>query len=284
MPSKARILDLLITVFFTSLKCTPEYQAIFFICANYNKFNIFILKIILFKKALIINEREESCKSMIEAYNIAFKKAKNNRAEYVILWADDVIPEKSDWLCQLIDIIKNQNLEFGIFSSDEGHHKGYYGWNIFGGYPCAHFFIAKTNLFQDKLMNPKFFAYTADNEIAINMVTKNIPISLIPVRIIHQHTSNKTRRINLKKLSDDLQTLYSIYPHISGMLDNVVLHGIVSDINSRFIADKNKLYVYNSKLPIIKIDEFILQAFKFKKMPYKILYEIRKYYNEKLLV
>jgi hypothetical protein len=280
LPSKKRVTDLLITAFFTSLNCPSGYKAKFFICANYSKLKLFFLKIVLFKKALFIDERKLPWKGMIGAYNYAFELAKSKKAKYVILWADDLIPEKHNWLHEVIKIIQKKNMTFGIFSSDEGHHAGFYGWNIFGGYPCAHFFVAETDLMPGYLVNPKLNAYVADNEIAVDRVKKGFQVYLLPIRVFHQHTLNPTRTSNIGNYEKDLKIMYELHADLTGKLDNVVLRGNVSDGNSCFVPDQNKEIIYSKEVDCLKIDEFKKVAYRPQYSYRSKIWNIRKILNK----
>lgn len=185
LPSKGRFVDLLLTLLFTPLESAFDLKVHFFVCANYNNFQLKLLRIFFSNKATFINERNLKWNGVSGAYNYGFDEAVKKNATWVALWADDLLPENKFWLNTLYEQILQKNFHFGIFSSDEGSHKKQFGWNVYAGYPCAHFFIAKINSLPGFLLNPKFRSHLADNEIAISRFKKGIPITLLNVRVIH---------------------------------------------------------------------------------------------------
>jgi hypothetical protein len=217
---------------------------------------------------------------MIGAYNYSYQLAAKDGAQWVILWADDIIPEKHSWLIDLTSYLKNVNFEFGIFSSDEGNHQSFYGWNIFGGYPCAHFFIAKTKTLPGYILTPKLSAFCGDNEVVIKRIKEGKTISLIPIRIFHQHTLNPTRLANMHNYEKDLKRLYELHPELTGKLDNVVLRGIVSDENSYFVPDENAAINYSSAISCLPIDNFKKVAYRPKYSYRSNIWNIRKILNK----
>ena len=280
LPSKNRLADLILTLIFTSLKCPKGYEARFYICANYDNWILTIFKLVFKFKANFINEKELEWKGMIGAYNYSYQLAVKDGAQWVILWADDIIPEKHSWLIDLTEYLENVSFEFGIFSSDEGHHQSFFGWNIFGGYPCAHFFIAKTKTLPGYILSPKLSAFCGDNEVVIKRIKEGKTISLIPIRIFHQHTLNPTRSTNINNYEKDLKRLYELHPELTGKLDNVVLRGIVSDENSYFVPDENAAINYSSAISCLPIDNFKKVAYRPKYSYRNNIWNIRKILNK----
>jgi len=285
LPSKGRFLDLMLTLIFTSLKNTYFFKVQFFVVANYSNFQIFILKFMFSHRAIFIDERDLDCQGANTAYNYGFELAKNNGARWVALWADDLLPLKLNWLDELYNYLTKADFQFGIFSTDEGYHKGRYGWNIEAGYPCAHFYVACTDSLPGHLLNPALKNFLADNEIAISRIKQSISISLLPIKLIHQPTFNLTRLSRIHMLKDDLERLYEIHPELNCKLDNIILNGDVNDINFKFILDEGKLTKYELSTKVIDYSEFISKS-KYFIPPIKIrlVYFLRRVWNRFMLI
>lgn len=240
LPSKGRFLDLILTLWLTSLKVPRGYRVRFVVCANYSTAQLAILRILFSRRATIIDERNLEWRGMIGAYNYALDAAGKMGAHWVALWADDLLPAKDSWLDELFGIISGADLQFGIFSSDEGNHQGRFGWNVFAGYPCAHFFVARLDALPGHLLNPALSAYVGDNEIVISRTKKGVPIDLLPIKVVHQPTANRTRQTNASAYKADLDRFYQIHPELQGKLDAIVLRGDVANQECSFIVDEGK--------------------------------------------
>lgn len=260
LPSKGRFLDLILTLLFTRTVRSPEFSVKFVICANYNRFQIALLRTFFASRALVIDERKEPAGSMIGAYNLAFEYARKAQYTWVALWADDLLPASNQWLSALVQEITAPDFKLGIFSSDEGGHKGKYGWNIFAGYPCAHFYIARTDALPGYLLNPKLSAYVGDNEIVIDRIKAKIDIKLLSIKVVHQPTINSTRKRNAQAYANDLQKMYAMHPELTGRLDSIVLNGNLSTGDSTFVADQGKTTIFSHDTPTLPYAEFISQS------------------------
>lgn len=260
LPSKGRWLDLVLTLLLTPL-CRPDGVRVrFFVCSNYGSIPLLLLRLLFFSRATFIDERKLAWSGMTGAYNHAFNRAVKAGAQWVALWADDLLPERKDWLNKLQGILRSPGFRFGVFSSDEGNHKGGFGWNVFGGYPCAHFFVARVDSMPGYMLSPKLRAYVSDNEMAISRIKAGIPVDFIPVRVIHQPTANATRSGNSPNYLADLQRFYEIHPELRGRLDGVVLHGNLRDGQSAFVPDKGAMVRFSKELPKLDIDAFLRVA------------------------
>lgn len=284
LPSKGRFIDLILTMIFTSLKSNYSYVVKFFIVANYSTFQILILKLMFSHRAFIIDERGSDVRGLTSAYNFGFEFAKSNGAKWVALWADDLMPHKVNWLDELYIYLTESDFQFGIFSTDEGHHKGRYGWNIQAGYPCAHFYVACLDSLPGYMLNPALKNYVADNEIAISRIKQNIAISLLPLKLVHQPTTNSTRIASVQSLKDDLMRLYAIHPELSSKLDSIVLNGDVNNMNFRFIADENDLIRFGEGAKTLNYNDFTSQS-KIFNLPLiiRLVYLLRKIWNKLIL-
>jgi hypothetical protein len=286
LPSKGRFLDLLLTLIFTSLKSHYNYKVKFIIVANYNNFQIIILKLFFSHRAFIIDERGTAIRGLTSAYNYGFDFAKNNNTKWIALWADDLLPHNSNWLDELFLFITESDFQFGIFSSDEGYHKGRYGYNIVAGYPCAHFYVACIDSLPGYMLNPSFQNYLADNEIAISRIKQNISISLLPIKLHHQATINSTRVTSVRSLKKDLACLSIIHPELSNKLDSIILNGDVNNSNFKFIldSDTNKVIKFQSDMKTLSYPDFMSQS-KILIIPLKIrlIYLLRKIWNRLIL-
>lgn len=260
LPSKGRFLDLILTLLFTKTVTSPQYAVKFIICANYNSFQIALLRILFSSRALVIDERKEPAGSMIGAYNLAFEYAKKEQSTWVALWADDLLPASKQWLSALKHETSAPDFKFGIFSSDEGGHKSKYGWNIFAGYPCAHFYIARIDALPGYLLNPKLSAYVGDNEIVIDRVKSKVDVRLLSIKVVHQPTINTTRKRNAQAYANDLQKVYALHPELTGRLDSIVLNGTLSTSDSAFVVDQGKTIVFSKETQTLPYAEFISQS------------------------
>ncbi len=261
LPSKGRWLDLVLTLAATKIRAPPPFEVRFFVCANYAKWQLALLRFLFSRRATFVDERSLEWRGMIGAYNYAFERASRDGAEWVALWADDLLPERRDWLASLLPMISAGGFRFGIFASDEGNHKGFFGWNVFAGYPTAHFFVARTDAMPGYLLTPRLRAYVGDNEIAISRIKAGVAVDLLPVRVIHQPTANATRTRNTARYASDLETFYVMHPELRGRLDEVVLRGIVTNENSGFIPDKGELLSFGeARARALPMDEFKSEA------------------------
>nr|WP_321397827.1 hypothetical protein [uncultured Desulfobacter sp.] len=191
--------------------------------------------------AIFIDEKRygKNGNGCVNALNLGYFLAREMRFDYVLGIADDMIPEDSDWNHKLNQILNEYDIDLGIFSVDECH-SGVFGWNFFGGYPCAHLFIAKIDILGDYCFNPSLFMYLADNEIGIRMVRKKANIYLLPIRILHHHKVDPTRIENSQYYQVDVNIFNAIYPDLRGMLDDVVLKGDYRT-NGNFILDAGEV-------------------------------------------
>ena len=273
LPSKARLFDLVLTIYFTPLNSPKNLKVRFFIVANYNLIQLYFLKLMFSRHATFIDERSLEMRGVNGAYNHAFDAAKKSGAHWVALWADDLLPEKNNWLFELNNYLLNKNFHFGIFSTDEGNHHGYFGWNIMSGYPCAHFFIASVNSMPDYLLNPAFKGFVGDNEIAISASKKNVAIKFIPIKVIHQPTINTTRLSRSKLLKSDLDMLYVLHPELNGRLDEIIINGNLEDNNFKFVSDNGLQIIFDANMETQSIKEVMLIT-KIYRVPikFKLIY------------
>lgn len=284
LPSKGRFLDLLLTLSLTPVNAPKGFKVHFVVCANYHSLQLVFLRSLFPNRLTVIDERSLEWRGMAGAYNYALGEATKMGARWVALWADDLLPERNSWLRELFSAISDPTFRFGIFSSDEGNHHGRFGWNVFAGYPCAHFYVACVDSLPGYVLNPKLRAYVGDNEIAINRTKADIPIDLLPIRVIHQPTANKTRAANASAYKIDLETLYEIHPELCGRLDAVVLHGNVSDPNCRFIVDINQQLRFDKSTPHLKIEDFMATAkYANQRFALRAIGCTRKLWNEVIL-
>lgn len=281
LPSKGRLVDLLLTLALVPLRPPRGLKTRFFVCANYPTWQLFLLKVIFWTRATFLDERRLPASGMTGAYNHAYDLARVSGADWVALWADDLLPERNDWLRRLWPILTSPGFHFGIFSSDEGHHKGRWGWNIFAGYPCAHFFVARTNALPGYMLTPKLRAYVSDNEIAIGRIKSGVPVHLVPVKVIHQPTTNPTRSANTPNYLQDLHRFYDLHPELRGKLDGVVLKGDVRDGSSAFIPDRGEVVRFNQATLGLSLDTFLNEAPRAAiRWSVKTAGKIRTYWNE----
>jgi hypothetical protein len=115
---------------------------------------------------------------------------------------------------------------------------------------------------------------------SIKRIKEGKTISLIPIRIFHQHTLNPTRSTNINNYEKDLKRLYELHPELTGKLDNVVLRGIVSDENSYFVPDENAAINYSSAISCLPIDNFKKVAYRPKYSYRNNIWNIRKILNK----
>ncbi len=284
LPSKGRFVDLLLTLIFTPLESSFPLKVHFFVCANYNNIQLKLLRTFFSNKATFINERNLKWSGVSGAYNYGFDEAIKKNATWVALWADDLLPENKFWLNALYQQISQEDFRFGIFSSDEGCHKKQFGWNIYAGYPCAHFFIAKINSLPGYLLNPKFRSHLADNEIAISRIKDGIQITLLNVRVIHQPTLNNTRKENTVAYKTGLKTIYELHPELQGRLDDAVFNTPDLNQNCRYIVDNKESLLFSDHLITHSMKDFKLLAPKHVlSYKYRLIKLIRHVVNELIL-
>lgn len=285
LPSKGRLIDLILTLSMTPLKAPVGFRAHFVVCANYTSFQLSILRVLFGDRAIFIDERNLKWRGMIGAYNYAFETAAEIGARWVALWADDLLPESACWLDELFPAISQPAFKFGIFASDEGGHKARFGWNVFAGYPCAHFFVALSEALPGFLLNPKLRAYVGDNEIVISRTKGGIPIDLLPIRVIHQPTMNLLRKTNTSGYKTDLEIVYQIHPELAGKLDAIVLRGEATDVNCRFIVDKGQQIRFDVNTASLTINEFENASPYFtQRFSHKIAAIVRETWNWTLML
>jgi len=280
LPSKGRFIDLILTLSMTPLNAPVGFRAHFVVCANYSSFQLSILRTLFGNRATFIDERNLKWRGMIGAYNYAFEVANEIGARWVALWADDLLPESTSWLDELFSAISQPAFNFGIFASDEGGHKAQFGWNIFAGYPCAHFFVALNKALPGSLLNPRLRAYVGDCEVVISRTKSGIPIDLLPIRVIHQPTLNMLRKTNSSAYITDLKTVYQIHPELEGKFDAIVLRGDMTDVNCRFIVDNEQQIRFDENTVTLTISEFNAAAPNFnQRASLKIVGIIRNLWN-----
>ena len=286
LPSKGRFLDLLLTLAFAPLKAPRGFAVKFVVCANYTSLQLTILRKLFSNRARFIDERDLEWQGMTGAYNYALAEATNMGATWAALWADDLLPEKSSWLDMLFPKITSPDFRLGIFSSDEGNHKGRFGWNIFAGYPCAHFFVVRIDALPGHMLNPKLKAYVSDNEIAISRIKAGIRVDLLPIRVIHQPTANSTRKNNSPAYNSDLESFYIIHPELRGKLDAIVLRGDTTDVNCQFVVDdgNQRQFGIDTSPVTLTIDAFQAQAQVTRhRLGIRVIGLLRKLWNEVLM-
>lgn len=280
LPSKGRLFDLVLTLFFTPLNPPEGLRVRFYIVANYNSIQLYCLKLLFSHCATFIDERSLDLRGVNGAYNYAFEEAKNNGAQWVALWADDLLPEKENWLFELNYVLSQDSFRLGIFSSDEGNHKGYYGWNIGAGYPCAHFYVACIDSLPGYVLNPLLKGFVGDTDIGISSVKNNIQIDLLPIKVIHQPTVNSTRASRESLLKHDVKQLYILHPELRGKLDGMILRGDLGDVNYRFVLDDGKCLKFSHEIKAVSFHQVISRA-NFTTLAFKIqfIYVLRKRWN-----
>jgi hypothetical protein len=244
---------------FRTLRRTPLTQDTkFVVVANYPDWQLALLQRLFRNRAVIVDERPFGKLGGAKAYNAAYNVAREHDAEYVAHWADDIMPFRSDWLVELNDSFIRPGYEFGIFSTDEGGHKHRYGWNIFGGYPCAHFFVARTSTLGNNYFDARFNQFVADNEICIRLIRKGIPITYLPIMIVHDPCM-KHRQAFAPNYAKDVAIFNNLYPDLAGLLDAVVLKGDHSNTQClehsdqvRFSNDPDLPYVTHRQMMAAK--------------------------------
>lgn len=258
---------------FRTLRRTPlDPSTRFVVVANYPTWQLGILTRLFGDRADIIDERPYGKLGGAKAYNVAYKAACERGAEYVAHWADDILPFDKDWLDQVQQLFVKPQLDFGIFSSDEGNHKHRYGWNLFGGYPCAHFFIAKCAVLGDTYFDPRFKQYVADNEISIRLIRRGVKIALLPVMLVHDPCM-KHRGMFAANYAADVATFNALYPDLGGLLDGAVLRGDYT--NMTCISHLNKVrYSSDTDLPLISREELMNEPPVMKPWLYKLRWEL----------
>ncbi len=252
LPSRRRFKRLFETLWVTSVYNDTK----FFIAADYPWYEQVILKLFFWNKSVIVDDRKANTIGMNKAYNRALNHALEYQPEYCVLWADDLVPEKKNWLSNLKGYLKSNDVEFGIFSTDEGGHKGIFGWNFWGEIPCAHFCIMKTNLLNGFMLHPELVSYFGDNEISLRMKKKGVKISLLPIRVHHFPTDNETRRITSKYYMIDKGKLYELHPEITGVMDPFIERADFR-ANFSFIYDDGSYFDENMILKFIDYDAMI---------------------------
>ncbi len=250
LPSYRRFKDLFITLWKTPL--SSQYR--FIVTANYNDLQLAILRRIFSEKAVFIDERPYGKSGMIRAYNIAFDWARQNGYRYAALWADDIMPQKNNWHEEVDELFIKSGHVFGIFSTDECHKKRF-GWNFFGGVPNAHFFIADVTVLGNFFLNPALNAYVGDYEVCVRMKDNNVNMILLPVRLDHNHTQNPTRIKNSKYYSIDLRKFNELYPHLAGIMDDVVVKGDYT--SGSYVADTGDVLHTRENLPFKSYSDFM---------------------------
>src|SRR5690242_13917553 len=118
LPSRKRFKRLFETLWVTKLQKDTK----FFIAADYTLYEQFILKLFFSRKMVLVDDRKANTIGLIKAYNRILGHALKYDPEYCVLWADDLVPAKKQWLSELKEYLENKRVEFGIFSTDEGGH------------------------------------------------------------------------------------------------------------------------------------------------------------------
>lgn len=282
LPSKGRFFDLFLTLALTPMRKRGPVVPRFVVCANYPRWQLSFLESLFSSRADFIDERRLEFKGMVGAYNYAFARAQEIGAEWVALWADDLLPARPDWVAALAPILRRPDFSLGIFSSDEGNHKGRYGFNIFAGYPCAHFFVARSAAMPGHFLNPSLRSYTADNEICIDFVKRGLPVHFLPIKVMHQPTSNTTRRSNNSSYKKDLDVLYTLHPELVGKLDDVVLRGEVADENCAFVADEGSVVEFERDMKsALRFEDFLAaRAAEPQPLSSRLIWLLRRLWNE----
>ncbi len=210
---------------FRTLRRTPlDKDVMFVVVANYPSWQLALLKKMFSDRALIVDERPFGKLGGAKAYNVAYSIARENKAEYVAHWADDIMPFRNDWLAQLVNLFIKPGHRFGIFSTDEGCHKHRYGWNVLGGYPCAHFFVADASTLGETYFDPRFNQFVVDNEICVRLSRQGVPITYLPIMIVHDPCM-KHREAFVSNYAKDVAIFNGLYPDLAGGLDGAVLRG-----------------------------------------------------------
>jgi hypothetical protein len=237
LPSKGRWFDLLLTLAFVNLDAPRGFACRFYVCADYASWQLALLRTVFFARAVFVDERKLPRAGMAGAYNYACDRARADGCEWIALWADDLLPARRRWLHALFPLISTPDFRFGILSSDEGGHRGTFGWNIFAGYPCAHFYVARIDALPGHMLNPRIRAYVGDNEICVSTAKRGLPIDFLPVQVVHQPTANPTRSANAPNYARDLRTVYELHPELAGRLDAVVLRGELEGPECGYVPD-----------------------------------------------
>lgn len=252
LPSFGRMNDLLNVIRNTPMGANTQ----FIVSANYELHELEALRQEFGSSIHVIDERIYGRGSMIKAYNLAYFYAREMGFEYVALWADDLMPQASNWHETLSAMLTEHNVDFGIFSTEECH-KGVFGWNFFDEIPNAHFFVARPTVLGEFFLNPSLNAYVGDYEVCVRLLANHVKLHLLPVRLNHFPTENATRATNTKFYLQDTLMFNAMHPQLRGRMDDVVLKGDYRT-TGRFIRDDDVLRSSDSyKSAFISYDELI---------------------------
>jgi hypothetical protein len=231
IPTYKRFNDLVNTLTRTEI----DVRSKFIIVANLEDNELAYITDKFGAKSIIVDERKYGKLGGAGAYNLAFKIAKEHNFDYAILYADDVIPFKSNWLDKVQREFISKNGQFGVFSSDECHF-GYFGWNIVLDCPIAHFFIIDCNLVEQLFLD-EYKQYVIDFEIAVRLKERGIDIQLLPIRFNHLR-SGLHREFMDNNYSTDVDVFLKTYPKYEESIRQVINSFMVKDTGkSRFVSE-----------------------------------------------
>lgn len=205
-------------------------QARFIVIGNYEDDEFARLKKEFGDRADFIDERQHGKTGVVKAYNLAYETAIKLNYEYVMLFADDIVPASADWLDAIEQEFVTPNHDFGIFSSDECH-PGYFGWNFIKNVPVAHFFILKTGKVSGSLFDTRYRQYVVDFDVCLRALAENVEITLLPIRVLHSRSPLHRELMNTN-FDHDKEILYQLFPKFRGCLDSLK--------TMRFIQDKGQ--------------------------------------------
>lgn len=234
IPTYKRFKDLINTL----KKTRIDDRAKFVIVANLEDNEFLYLEENFVDRAIIVDERKYGKLGGSAAYNLAYRIAKENKFDYAILFADDVIPFKGNWLNKIYKEFVNINGKFGIFSTDECHY-GYYGWNLLLDCPIAHFFIIDCTLVE-KLFLDEYKQYVIDFEIAVRLKESGIDIQFLPIKLNHLR-SGLHRELMNNNYNFDVEILIKAHPKYESSFKE--------SQNSYFVKHSNKS-IFISKIPL----------------------------------
>jgi hypothetical protein len=233
IPTYKRFSDLINT-----LQKTPiDARAKFVIVANLEEDELSYIREKFGDISIIIDERDYGKLGGCKAYNLAFEVAKDNKFDYAILFADDVMPFKHGWLNKLYKEFINTNGQFGIFSSDECH-AGHYGWNLILDCPIAHFFVIDCNLVEQLFLDG-YKQYVIDFEIAVRLKEQGIDIQLLSIKLKHLR-SGLHREFMDNNFNHDVDTFTKVHPKYESSFKQLSNLFFVKDsARSQFISKIN---------------------------------------------
>jgi glycosyltransferase involved in cell wall biosynthesis len=189
----------------------------FIVVANYPEEDYNELSQKYSDRAVFVDETKKGKLGVCGAYNLAFETAKEKGFTYCVLFADDVVPFKQDWLDQGVAALEARDAALGVFSSDEGHY-GSYGWNIIKDAPIGHFFIARIADL-GTFFSPKYRQYVIDLEIVVRILKEGKKVLLLPIRVNHMR-SPLNREEYGQNYDIDLKTFVTDYPEYNGWMNS----------------------------------------------------------------